>query len=245
MAKKTEAERDYLIGVNNTSSSETKFRGIALFLLIFLSIACFLGFCETVAAFVRNSHVLGFIFGVCLFLTCAITIVILVTSVKKGTMDGGRKKMIFAMTGLAALLLCFVIMFLTVKIFNYSQPNTNKKDEKKYQFYSSACRNQVQECGKITFQSRVEHTAAIQGGIVWYAQISHTDTFLGLITDGVYTMIPKAYVPSDVPAICNEFGFCYIIRCSKRIGGKYIDCNEFATDFAKCMAKNNNENFNK
>mmetsp|Transcript_29670 Transcript_29670/g.33993 ORF Transcript_29670/g.33993 Transcript_29670/m.33993 type:complete len:185 (-) Transcript_29670:115-669(-) len=183
---------------------------------------------------VRNSHYLGLIFGIVLFLTTAAAIGMTIFFVKKKTFTEKRRLIVFSLVGLSVVLLCFVICFLTVKILNYSQENTNKPDQGVYTHYLEECRSASESCSKkITWQSRVEHSAItdvdvpgfyIKSG-VYYHQTSHTDTFLGLITDAVYLFHPFfGQIPGEV---CNEVGggfyTCLQVSCSKRIGGEYID----------------------
>ena len=103
-----------------------------------------------------------------------------------------KKKIIFGLSGLCLILLWFVICFLTVKILNYSQPNTNLPDLGFHDRFTQDWIEAAQKWSRITIQSRNEHTAVVKSndllpwkGDSFYVQTSHTNVFLGLITDGV------------------------------------------------------------
>ena len=219
---------------------QTKFSGIEIGLLVFLGIAEFLGLAEWIAAFIRNSHILGFWFGAVLFIMTAITLTLMILWVRKGAFIDQKRMIIFGLTAFWALLLCFVICFLTVKIINYSQPNTNLDDLGYHDRFSADCVEQVQKCSRITVQSRNEHTAIIKvsdqlpwQGDSFYVQTSHTDVFLGLIVDGVYSMAP--YVPqmeikaakivwTGLTPYTDSWTF---VTWTKRIGAKDTDWDDF------------------
>lgn len=233
-------EKNELLDRKTMGINQTKYSGLEIALLIFLGITLFLGLAEWVAAFIRNSHILGFCFGVTLFILTAATLILMVLWVKKGVFEQ-KKKLIFILCGLCTLLLWFVICFLTVKILNYSQPNTNLDDLGINDRYTKDCVEAVQECSRITVQSRNEHTAIFHvDGLPWqggafYVQTSHTDVFLGLIIDGVYAVQPfTSSIQPDGPntnVLCSGtqiFGdACTLVACSKRIGGKTIECDDF------------------
>lgn len=237
------AQEDLIAGVDKTTKKQQRFTCVEVPMLIYLGVACFLGVLELSAAFIRNSHVLGFVFGCLLFLTSGFTILLLIIFVKKSQFFGSKKMIIFGLLVFSCILLGFTISFLSVKILNYTQKNTNLPDQKIYTYFPPVCQDQVKDWSKITFQSRVEHSAVVQDGLAYYAQTSHTDVFLGRIIDGVYTMIP--YLAPIEGKVCNQFGACFVVSCSDRIGGKDRDWGRFETDFATCMQANNNEKFNK
>lgn len=220
-----DSKQEYLNGAPMQSVGRKPAPVITVTMFVFLGICMFFGLAEAGIAFVRNSHILGFIFGAVLFLVALLTMIIFVLYLKKGKFYGAGASVVYAMAVLCLVLLGFVIAFLTVKIINYSQPNTNKKDEKIYDFFSEDCIRAAQECVRITPQSRVEHTAVINEGKVFYIQASHTNTFLGLITDGVYQffpLVPSSELNDDTTAVCNALtplSTCVVVHCSKRIGG--------------------------
>lgn len=222
---------------------------VAMF--VFLGICLFFGIAEAGIAFIRNSHIMGFVFGAVLFVVALITMIIFSLYLKKGKFYGAGASVVYALAVLCLILLGFVIAFLTVKILNYSQPNTNQTDQKIYDFFSEDCIRAAEECTKITPQSRVEHTAVINDGAVFYVQTSHTDTFLGRITDGVYKffpLVPPSESNDDPQPVCNAYtpmSTCVLVDCSKRIGGKEVECGKFRDEFIKCLQENDQERFNK
>lgn len=234
-------EKNNLIDRQTMGITQTKYSMQEILLLVFLGIAEFLALAEWVAAFIRNSHILGFWFGAVLFLLTATTLVLMILWVKKKVFEE-KKKIIFGLCGLCLILLWFVICFLTVKILNYSQPNTNLPDLGFHDRFTQDWIEAAQKCSRITIQSRNEHTAVVKSsdllpwkGDSFYVQTSHTDVFLGLITDGVYKFGP--FVPpsnSNDPqpkVLCSGqtplYDSCTYVECSKRIGGSVIDCNDF------------------
>lgn len=224
-----DSKKEYLNGNSMQNIGRKPAPAITISMYVFLGICMFFGIAEAGIAFVRNSHIMGFVFGAVLFLVALITMIIFSLYLRRGKFYGAGASIVYALAVLCLVLLGFVIAFLTVKILNYSQPNTNKEDQKIYDFFSEDCIRAAEECTKITPQSRVEHTAVINDGVVFYIQASHTDTFLGRITDGVYKffpLVPPSESNDDPQPVCNAYtpmSTCVIVDCSKRIGGHEVE----------------------
>ena len=93
---------------------------------------------------------------------------------------------------------------------------------------------------RITIQSRNEHTAIIKvsdqspwKGDSFYVQTSHTDVLLGLIVDGVYSIIPsyphKEYKDAKIISSVGtwEGDIWTFVTWTKRIGAKETDWYDF------------------
>ena len=180
-----------------TDRSEFRFGCLEIGLMTFLGIAWFLGLWECIAAFIRNTHVLGFIVGAILFFLSAIALTLLIAWAMKYQFYGNKKTIILIITGACAFLLCFVICFLTVKIFNYSQKSPKITDLDDYRFYPDGCIKAAREWAKVTFQSRIESSKITERALVYYMQVSHTDVFLGLIVDTIYILSKFLYSKID------------------------------------------------
>ena len=211
--------------------------------LVFLGTVAFFCFLECVAAFVRNTHILGFVTGAITFFLSVGTILLLVMTMKRGNFEGKVPWVISLNVGIIIPLFCMVFSFIVVKLLNYTQPNTNKEDTGIDKFFTKKCREVTNECAYMGLQSRVEHTALIQEGYVYYQQVSYTDYFLGLITDSIIVNIPKIVSPvEDAP--CNQYDQCLIITCYDRIGGAEKECGDYSAKFLECMTNNDNEKWN-
>ena len=85
-------EKNNLIDRQTMGINQTKYSMQEILLLAFLGIAEFLALAEWVAAFIRNSHILGFWFGAVLFLLTATTLVLMILWVKNKVFEEKKKK---------------------------------------------------------------------------------------------------------------------------------------------------------
>jgi hypothetical protein len=204
----------------------------------------FFGFAETVVAFIRNSHIMGFVLGVLLFLVSLCAIVMTIMANKKGMFHGRASVIVFALTGVSLVLLGLVLGALIVKIINYSQTPSPIVNTDNFNMFSKDCLKAVQDCSRITKQSRNEDYKIYTNNDdpkapypTMYIQTSHTNTYPGYIIDGFYSIFPKP----DLPIPTCSVSVCTGVKCQKRIGAGVVDCEDLATKFYDCMMENQAE----
>lgn len=197
---------------------------------ILLSIFAFLGLAEVILAFLRNSHILGFILGLLLLLGSLFLIALYSISLRKTL----SPKIWYVMYGIFAacfILMFFVTAFILVKVMSYSQMPSDIVDTKDYRFFTEDCISAAKKCTLTTAQSRAEDSRTFNLGTAeqpipaFYIQTSHTDAFLGLITDGKYLWFPNPNPSEDIAdpqVVCNKI-VCTRVTCSKRIAAQDTD----------------------
>ena len=205
----------------------------------------FMGLAEMIVAFIRNTHILGFIVGFFLFI-CSITMIaFLVMYFMKRGLPKKLWIVFYILFAITSVLFLLNMMFLSVKMMSYSQEPSRQTDFKSYQIFSEECHNTVKSCSEISVQSRVEGAKSLtEQGALLYVQTSHTEWFLGLITDGLYFVQLGPCPEDEVNKLEGPQGsFCVYADCNKRIANSPTSCGKLWKDFGSCMTKNDNENF--
>lgn len=100
--KRDKEEKEVFLNGNSayhTKKGPPKFFFILLY--VFFGICIFLGVAEMVAAFLINTHILGFVFGALLFIISTTTLILTLIAHKRGTFDQRTKMIVVSLAVLA------------------------------------------------------------------------------------------------------------------------------------------------
>ncbi|CAI2378254.1 unnamed protein product [Moneuplotes crassus] len=200
---------------------------------------------EMILAFIANTHIFGFIVGLIQFATCIILVIILVIYYRKLGLQTWMWKALYVLSAVSVLGFVLVLCFLCIKIMNFSQPPLKRGTVVVNTEFNKECLDAINLCSKTTPQSRIKYSATFdkdQGH--YYVQTSHTDWFLGFITDGLYeiTVEEKEAEGKEKKCFTENNEICVYATCYKRISAVGTKCGNLWSSFEECLKTKPNPN---